>query len=100
MVSGAESTQLPSYHPTLDTTMVAWQCPLCAPAEGAPPLPQAGTRLMPTYLMPNPNPNPNPYPTPNPHQVIGCDLLMLACGILAACLDRSSKTGIMMVRWP
>ena len=67
MVSGAESTQLPSYHPTLDTTMVAWQCPLCAPAEGAPPLPQAGTRLMPTYLMPNPNPNPNPYPYPNPH---------------------------------
>eukprot|EP00964_Phaeocystis_antarctica_P160370 scaffold131920_cov72-Phaeocystis_antarctica.AAC.3 len=39
MVSGAESTQLPSYHPALGTTMVRWQCPPLAPlgaAEGAP----------------------------------------------------------------
>ena len=49
---------------------------------------------------PDPNPSPNPNPNPTPNQVIGCDLLMLFCGILAACLDRTSYTGVMMVRRP
>ena len=57
MVSGAESTQLPSYHPALDTTMVGWQCPPLAPlgaAEGA-PLSTLG-RHTPNAYLPNAQP--------------------------------------------